>query len=431
MKAWFCEQASVLTFKPFQGITGDVWFTFFLRLVGSTGWSAAMPFFGVYLSVSREIPLSTVGATYLLAAVLSFVSQLIGGRLVDSYGTKRVMRIGYIAAAITAGMTAYLVTINVSGILLILIYPLFNFAGGISQPAISTIIAARSGADLRTGFSMQNIGANLGFAIGPAIGGVLSEYVGYGEVFLLSSVAYLMTLATTVYWFRSHKQLEEQLLLEKKRSLAIKTKYRLHWSTDTNVILLLASLFCAFLALGYEITPMSLFAANFLKIPDSLLGLLFATNGLLIVVSQLPLMRIYRRFSLVFPLVVASILMGASYFLVSVSTTFIQLWLAMVIVTLGEVSLSVPAQLAITAFSSPGNRGTFQGYYYAFSNGGRSIASFIGPTTFQLFSSRVAIAWYGIATFALLAGVMFSLISPRVERDYKRKLVTDASDQLS
>lgn len=371
------------------------------------------------------MPLSTVGVTYLVSAVLSFVSQLIGGRLVDAFGCKRVMYVGYLASAFTASITAYLVMINVNGLLLILLYPLFNFATGISQPAISTMVANRTSVDMRTGFSMQNIGGNLGFAIGPAIGGVLSEYVGYGEVFLVSCFAALSALATTMYWFRKSSHREE--LIVEKREPSQKARYRLRWATDSNLILLLASLFCIFLALGYEITPMSLFAANFLHIPDSLIGLLFSTNGLVIVVAQFPMMRLYRRFSLVFPLIIACVLIASSYFLVALSSVFIQLWAAMVIVTIGEISLTVPAQLAITAFSESGNRGTFQGYYYAFSNGGRSIASFVGPLTFQLFSSHIASAWYGIATFALVAGIVLALISPRIERDYKRKLAKDVS----
>jgi predicted MFS family arabinose efflux permease len=405
-----------------------MWFTFFLRVIGSTGWSAAMPFFGVYLSVSRGIPLGTVGVTYLLSGVLSFISQLIGGRLVDSFGCKRVMRIGYIAAAVTASITAYLVIINVNGLLLILLYPLFNFAGGISQPAISTMVANRSAADLRTGFSMQNIGGNLGFAIGPAMGGVLSEYVGYGEVFFVASFTYLVALASTVYWFRKGGHHDEDIINEKGQDTPKNVaRYKLNWSTDSSLILLLASLFCVFLALGYEITPMSLFAANFLHIPNSLIGLLFATNGLLIVLAQMPMMRLYSRFSLVFPLVAASILIASSYFLVAVSSKFFELWIAMVIVTIGEVSLTVPAQLAITAFSESGNRGTFQGYYYAFSSGGRSIASFIGPFTFQILSSHVANAWYGIASFTLAIGAALAWISPRIERDYKKKFARDIS----
>ncbi len=384
-----------------------------------------MPFFGVYLSVSRGIPLSTVGATYLVSALLSFVSQLIGGRLVDSFGSKRVMRAGYIAATLTAGITAYLITKNVSGLLLILLYPIFNFAGGVSQPAVSTLLATSSAKDLRTGFSMQNIGANLGFAIGPAIGGVLSEYIGYGEVFLVSSITSLVALTTTVYWFR-RRNIQEGLRSAERRESS-ESRYRLGWSTNRNLILLLIAIFCSFLSLGYEITPMSLYAANFLKIPNSLLGLLFATNGIVIVITQLPMMRVYRRFSLVFPLIIASVLIASSYFLISISSEFIELWAAMVIVTLGEVSLTVPAQLAITSFSVPGNRGTFQGYYYAVSNGGRSIASFVGPFTFQVLAAYVAVAWYGIAFFALATGAALAWISPRIERDYRKKLVEDTS----
>ena len=164
--------------KYFSGITDEMWFTFFQSCAGSAGWSAAMPFFGVYLNVTRGVPLSLVGVSYLFAALLGFGSQLVGGRLVDSFGPKPVMYFGYIVATITSTITAYLVTVNTSVLILLIIYPCFNFARGFSQPAIGTIVSGRKGSQLRTGFALQYIGGNLGFAIGPAVGGFLAQYAG-------------------------------------------------------------------------------------------------------------------------------------------------------------------------------------------------------------------------------------------------------------
>lgn len=416
----FCHTFN-LALGSLRRISGDVWFTSFLSVIALIGWSAAMPFFGVYLSVSRGIPLGEVGITYLLSAIFTFFSQLLGGRLIDSFGVKQVMRYGYLGTSVAAAITGYLVIINVNGILLILLYPLFNFIRGLSQPSISALVANRSVADVRTGFSMQNMAANLGFAIGPAIGGVLSEYAGYGYIFFVPCLMSLIALASTTYWFHNN----DAGIVPRHQDR--KAKFRLRWVEDKNLILLLILLSCIFFALGYEVTPLSLFAANFLSIRDSLLGLLFTTNGLVIVFVQLPLMRVFKRVSLIFPMIIGCVLTAGSYALIGISTSFIELWVAMVIVTIGEVALTVPSQLAVTAFSESGNRGTFQGYYFAFGNAGRSIASFIGPLSFQIFALHIAVAWYGIAMFILAVGVMLVWISPRIERDYRRKSARDVA----
>jgi len=376
-----------------------------------------MPFFGVYLSVTRGVPLSLVGVSYLFAALLGFGSQLIGGRLVDSFGPKKVMYLGYVISTITSTITAYLVIVNTNVLILLILYPCFNFSRGFSQPAIGTIVSGRKGNQLRTGFALQYIGGNLGFAIGPAVGGFLAQYVGYGSIFLLGSATSLVTLGSAMFWFRKERPDENLQAAKSDRRI----KYRLSWNKDSGIILLLALMFCSFLALGYEITPMSLYAASFLHIPTSEIGLLFTTNGALIVVAQLPMTRFYSKFrSMVFPLIISCVLMASAYLIVAFSTVFLELELAMIVVTMGEVSLTVPAQIAITGFSKPGNRGTFQGYYSAFSNGGRSIASFIGPSTFQLFASQVKVAWYAIGSFALLTGVLLAWSSPRVQHDYDK-----------
>ena len=87
-----------------------------------------------------------------------------------------------------------------------------------------------------------------------------------------------------MFWFRKERPDENLKAARSDR----KIKYKLNWTKDSGVILLLALMFCSFLALGYEITPMSLYAASFLHIPTSEIGLLFTTNGALIVVVQLP-----------------------------------------------------------------------------------------------------------------------------------------------
>ena len=64
------------------------------------------------------------------------------------------------------------------------------------------MVSGRKGGQLRTSFALQNIGGNLGFAIGPALGGFLSQYVGYGSVFLLGSATSIVTLGSAMFWFR-------------------------------------------------------------------------------------------------------------------------------------------------------------------------------------------------------------------------------------
>ena len=392
----------------------DNFVVFMQRTVNSLGWSATIPFLGVYLAVNRGVPFAIIGLVYLVTGILTLASQLAGGRLTDSIGPKRVMLVSYAFSLISSLVLGYLIGINASTIIILVAYPIFNFIRGVSQPAISAIVANQSVEKVRSGMTFMTIGSNLGFAIGPAIGGVIADAYGYGAVFLLSAGSVITVILMTITWIRGG------LLLGALRSRVGQVKYLLRWKEDKTIILMLLLVFCAFLSLGYEIVPFSLYTGSILNFSDAQIGYIFTVSGIVIVVLQIPVSKLYGRMRLVsLPLVVGSLLATASYSLAAVSTTFTEMMLVMIVVTVGEIFLTVPSQLMITAFSGAENRGTFQGYYNAVSNGGRSIASFIGPLTFSIFASAPKLGWVVIAVFSAVLALGFLLISPSMQREYE------------
>jgi predicted MFS family arabinose efflux permease len=96
--------------------------------------------------------------------------------------------------------------------------------------------------------------------------------------------------------------------------------------------------------------------------------------------------------------------------------------LVMVVLSLSEILLTTPSQTVITLFSRSGNRGTYQGYYSAFSNAGFSIASFLGPFSFQLFSGGQFLGWYLVAAISAAVGVCFVALSPAIQRQHESSL---------
>ncbi len=392
----------------------DNFVVFMQRTVNSIGWSATIPFLGVYLAVNRGVPFAIIGLVYLVTGILTLVSQLAGGRLTDSIGPKRVMLVSYAFSVASSLVLGYLIGINASTIIILVAYPIFNFIRGVSQPAVSAVVANQSVEKVRSGMTFMTIGSNLGFAIGPAIGGVVADAYGYGTVFLLSAGSAVVVILMTVTWVRGG------LLLGALRSGVGRVKYLLRWKEDKTIILMLLLVFCAFLSLGYEIVPFSLYTGSILNFSDAQIGYIFTVSGLVIVVLQIPVAKLYGQMRLVgLPLVVGSLLAAVSYSLAAVSTTFAEMMLMMIIVTVGEIFLTVPSQLIITAFSGAENRGTFQGYYNAVSNGGRSIASFVGPLTFSIFASAPKLGWVIIAVFSAILAFGFLLISPSMQKEYE------------
>ncbi len=116
------------------------------------------------------IPEVYIGLIVSGQAILAVLASMLGGRLADIYGRKKI----------TIGMFVMVViSCTVSSILcrsrwVIPFLFTTNFFSSAAYPGIAALLAdAMRGTGRREGFSLLYICSNLGFAIGPAVGGML------------------------------------------------------------------------------------------------------------------------------------------------------------------------------------------------------------------------------------------------------------------
>ena len=349
-----------------------------------------------------------------MAGLLSLVSQLMGGKLTDSVGPRRIMLVGYVFSVVSSLGLSYLISVQADTAFILILYPVFNFLRGLSRPAAAAIVANSEIADLKTGLSLLSIAGNLGFAIGPALGGVLAQTIDYSSIFLFSAAVPAFTSVMTAYYVKGG------LLSGTGGAGPRRASSMLRWATDKNLIIFLALVICGYVAIGYEIVPISVYVQNFLNFSPEEIGFLFATNGLVIVILQLPLSSLFfgaKR--LLYPMVAACAFTALSFVMAALSSTFIEYELVMVVLTVGEIFMTVPSQTVVTLFSGVENRGTFQGYYAAAALAGRSVSPTVGLYSFQALSGDPQLGWYAIAAFTCILGLGFYALAEPIQRDYQ------------
>jgi predicted MFS family arabinose efflux permease len=238
----------------------ETWVIFTIVTLNSVGWSASMPFLAVYLSAVRQVPLSTIGVVYFIAGMLSIASQIVGGRFTDSVGPRKVMLLGYVFSVASALVLSYLIGAAADTELIFIAYPAFNFLRGIAQPAAAAVVANSEISDLRTGLSLLSVAGNLGFAVGPALGGILAQSFDYASVFLFSAAVPAVTALIAARFVKAG--LLTQPGVERRGTASA----ALRWKSDRNLILFLL-LTLRGPALGRRQESDTLPAAGGLRIP--------------------------------------------------------------------------------------------------------------------------------------------------------------------
>jgi MFS family permease len=174
------------------------WTLIFGALINSTGGGLIWPFFSLYLTRRLNFSMTEVGIIFAAFAVVSVVSLVAGGALVDRLGRKPIMLFSLFGSALgimAMGLTGS--ADSVTGLVLLafiaVIVLLLGLAGSAFGPAVNAMVADLVDGQKRAqAYGLLRVMQNLGVAIGPAIGGFIAtrSYLVLFTVAALSSAVY-------------------------------------------------------------------------------------------------------------------------------------------------------------------------------------------------------------------------------------------------
>jgi len=171
------------------------WVLFFGSIVNALGAGLIFPFLSIYLRQRLGIPLTTVGLIFTTWSLAAFPAQLVGGELADRLGRRSMMVFSLVAGGLTTiglGLATSLPAFVIMALLAGLTGPLYG-------PAANAMLADLVGPRRRPrAFGLLRITSNLGFAIGPALGGFIAGK-SYLLLFVLSALGSLIYAAIVFF----------------------------------------------------------------------------------------------------------------------------------------------------------------------------------------------------------------------------------------
>ena len=327
-------------------------------------------------------------------------SSLLGGVWTDRHGHRFVIAVSMFSSA--AGMLVLGWLTNYTAILVMVL--LQGFASELFRPASAALIAELAPAEHRlTAFALNRLAVNAGFALGPAVGGILA-HSSFHWVFIGNA------LADLVYGVLAWRGLPARF-----RTLGTETGETGSWSVilaDRRLLLYLAAIFPMTFIFMQGVSSFPLYTADLGFSPRDF-GLLLGINGVLIVTCELTLTGLTRRFAPATVLMLGYTLLGVGYACTGLAHHFATLAVTVVIWTCGEM-ISAPTQNAVLANMAPPH---LRGRYMAAATLMWSLASIVGPSlgSFLYGWSPTFLWWFAAAMgLASAAAVRISLRRPHL-----------------
>ncbi|HEY3420949.1 MAG TPA: MFS transporter [Methanomassiliicoccales archaeon] len=393
--------------RSFDGFDRRVWILFYGRIVQATGFAMALPFVALYLNGQLGVSMTEVGLVLLLSSAIGATGNIVGGEIADKFGRKRIMGLALTGRAVMMVLIAAVIAFLSGYLIIAVMITVSSFMGSMFEPASNAMVADIVPANRRLdAYGLLRIGANLGWALGPMIGGLLAVF-SFSFLFLLGGIAtgvvasfLMLMLSESMVPGESHERyrLRDMVKITQNRQFAA---------------FCFISLFL-FIMFGQMSSTFAVYSEKQVHISLAEVGYLYAINGLLVVCLQFPIARVISHYRMCSVIAMGSLFYAIGYGLVGLAPDFLFLSICMLVVTMGEMVVS-PSSMNLVANMSPENeRGRYMGFYGLFSSYGFAAGPFVGGVLMDILIGSPVLLWMSIGMFGVVAMVGYLLLGRRM-----------------
>lgn len=370
-------------------------------LVTAAGFAMVIPFLSIYFHRELGISMSVIGAFFGLGAVLRAAPQPFAGWLSDRLGRVPVMGWSLVLRAATFIAVGFAIMHHAGFMAIAAIVSVNYIAGAVLHPATNAMVADLVEKRQRlSAFALLRIAGNLGWAIGPGLGGFVAHH-SYSLLFMLAGI---VSLISGVYFLLALRDVPS---VQPQDRTAFKLADMISLKKDPRLSEHCLVSFLLFLAVAQLVAALSVYSVESIGISQAQLGALYTINGLMVVLLQYPVSAFFEKYALTRQLTIGAVIYALGYGLVGFASGFTFLVMCMIIITTAEMIVSPPTLTLVANLSGPGKYGQYMGLYGFFQTAGWSLGPTLGGVLLDVFATRPMIMWLIIASLAIGASVLF------------------------
>jgi len=312
---------------------------------------------------SKGLDKFQIGIAYGMLPLLTVISGIFIGTLVDRFGIKKLISIailGYFSFIILFSLSSNFIHFILSFVIVGLSNAMLWVSGRAFVLNLTNV--AKSSSYFFTTVYITGI-------LGPLIGGKLIENFGYGNLFIISPLIIFISLVFALLFFH-----EKRVKVKKKVR-----KQRIKWNLllKIGIPIIVATI----------VTNLIFFLPIFLKIKnfgESEIGLIISSAALLITVFQIPAGRLISKLNIRTSMFIGFILIALGVFLLTtLSNTILQILFCLIPIAFGSSIEGIATFDALGRTSR--QKGKVAGIYETIGNSGTWLGSIVNGFIFQAF----------------------------------------------
>jgi predicted MFS family arabinose efflux permease len=370
-----------------------------VMLINRSG-TMVLPFLSIYLTGALGYTVGQAGIILSMFGLGSMCGAYLGGWLTDRVGHFKVQFLSLILGGllffVLSGISQFM-SLAIGVFVLSLVADSMRPAN-----AVSVAFYARP-ENVSRAFSLNRMAINLGFSIGPALGGLLAA-VSYRMLFVADGITCIGAGILFFLYFRKRQGFD--LPSEKKTEPVARPK-----SPYRDFYFVIFIILCT----GYAMLFFQLFATlplyyrEVYQLSEAHIGGLMALNGLIVFALEMIIVYIVgQRVGIGRLIVGGCVLISLSFALLNVASGVGVLVAAMVLMSLSEI-FAMPFMATVTVQRSQiANRGAYMGMYALSFSGAHVLAPLLGTRLIMAYGYDTL--WWVAAGVSVLVGLGFHIV---------------------
>ena len=347
------KSISQLFSNAFGGLPTTIWLLSVAQLINRSG-TMVVFFLSVYLKEELGFTLDQIGLIMALFGIGTISGVWVGGRLVDRLGYYPVMIVSLGAGAVMFAAVSFVRSFEVLATSMFLV----SFCAEAFRPANMAAISYYASPDIYTrAVSLNRLAINLGFSIGPAIGGFLSE-MSFQYIFWADALTCFLAMLMLLLFVKKSTR-EIGIIKEENAAAALRSPYK-----DAAFLWFLPIAMLYAISFFQFFSTMPIYYTEVEGLSKSSIGWIMALNGLLVALFEMLIIyKFEKKWNLYNFIILGTFLVVPSYLSLLFLGGFWWMIVITIVISFSEMFAMPFMNTFMNNRSAGGKRGQYSSLY--------------------------------------------------------------------